>query len=377
MFTREISEVRESIIENGKPVFGTFKGCPKRLDIRGVKSPFTGIPFTKIFTNLRIKSSMTYMFSIGQYIGTIDFFDQKIFGYAEVVFWNKENKRKLVYRKFMGPRRRFIPHNMILGFCASFWKNRYIRISWDHARNRFSAVFNLKGDSSRPSARAAFRASYLEETMNEVLSVEPFPSKRRCSATFISTPLIHGSLSLGSTNLSPAVNMNDSDGHSILKINRAYYSFSFAAESVFITGMTDVKREVRVKNEDGTETVETITSKKRISIYLCGVEENQVDADNLNGNLLFVDGKVTPLPSVRITHTAGIMHEWVIQDFENMVDLTFTPKLNSLRDFSFLLLHTKTKTIVGNFEGVVKTSDNSDVYFHNFEGIVRNQTIRM
>ena len=96
------------------------------------------------------------MFNIGSYIGTVDFFDHKVFGFADVVFWNKETGRRFAYRSFMGPRRRFIPHNMEIGFCASFNKKRYIRVGWDHHRDRLSMIFNLKGDSSRPSAQAAF-----------------------------------------------------------------------------------------------------------------------------------------------------------------------------------------------------------------------------
>ena len=377
LFTREISAVPERLVKNGKPVFGIFKGCPKRLDIKGVKDPFVSFLGPRIFSNLRIKSSLMFMFSIGQYIGVVDFFDQKVFGYAEVLFWNKETKRKFSYRKLMGPRRRFIPHNMILGFCASFWKNRYIRISWDHARNRFSAVFNLKGDSSRPSASAAFRASYMDATMNETVSVTPFPTKRRCSATYFSTPLIHGSLSLGATNLSGAVNMPDSNGHSLLKVNRAYYNISYEGEFALLSGMVEVRKTVSVKDADGNETVETISSMKRVSLHLSGAGENQVDADRLNPNFISVDGNVTPLPSVRITHSAGFMREWIIQDFENMVDLTFTPSLNHVRDMSLLFLASNTRTIFGKFEGVLKTSENEVVVLRNFEGIVRSQTMRL
>ena len=188
MYTREIKAPPERIIHNGKIEFGTFEGLLSQLDIRGVRTPFAGFPLPTVITNFRIQSSIMFLFNVGSYIGTVDFFDHKIFGYADIVFWNKKTGRKYSYRSFMGTRRRFIPHNMNVGFCASFNKRRYIRISWDHQRDRLSMIFNLKGDSSRPSVQAAFVAHYTMPPMCEVATVVPAPSKRRCSATYLATP---------------------------------------------------------------------------------------------------------------------------------------------------------------------------------------------
>ena len=359
MYTREISKIPDSVIKNGKAMFGTFEGCPERLDIRGIRTPFTGLPLPRFMTNFRIKSSISFMFSIGNYIGVVDFFDQKIFGLAKVVFWSKENKRKFSYREIMGPRRRIIPHNMQCGFCASFSKNRYIRLSWDHKRNRFSMIFSLRGDSSRPSARAAFVAPYMDESMNEVFTVVPAPTKRRCSATYYATPSIHGTLSLGSTQKYPQVVMDDMNGFSIFQVNRAYYPLEYESESVLISGLTEING-----------------SKKRFSLILHSTQENQVDADGLNSNFLFLDGKKSPLPQVQITHTLGLGKTWVIQDFENMVDLTFTPISSQLHDFSLMIVHETTTTIYGTFEWVLKTKDNEDIVLHNFEGLVRKESRR-
>lgn len=359
MYTREISELPENIIKNGKAVFGTFEGCPKKLDIRGIRAPFSGFPLPTVITNFRIRSSLSFMFSIGNYIGIIDVFDQKVCGLVDVVFWNKETKRKFAYKKILGPRRRFIPHEMHCGFFASLIKNRYVRLSWDRARNRFSVIFYLKGDSSRPSARAAFIAPYMDECMNEVLTVTPFPTRRRCSATYIATPSIHGSLTVGKTKNSPAVTMEDTDGFAIFRANRAYYNLEYETESVIASGIVEI---------NGT--------KKRISFVLKSPNENQVEADKFNPNFMFLDGKKTPLPQVRITHTAGMFKTWVIQDFENMVDLTFTPSAKHQREISMLAINTNTTTIYGTFEGVMKTSENEDIALHNFEGLVRSKSIR-
>ena len=356
MYTRNTSAAPDKIVHNGKINFGAFEGCPEKLDIRGVRGPFTGTPLPTVLTNLRIQSSLMFLFNIGPYIGTVDFFDHKIFGFADVTFWNKENGRKYAYRSFMGPRRRFIPHNMKNGFCASFNRHRYIRISWDHKHDRISMIFNLKGDSSRPSANAAFIAHYSNPNINEIYSVVPFPSKRRCMAAYLSTPVIHGALTLEKTGSSESATMEDTEGSALFCVNRAYYNFHTNSEVAAAAGESDGKK---------------------FSFQIFTSQENAIDSENLNGNVLCVNGECTLLPPVKITHPFGLNKKWIIQDFENMVDLTFTPNSSVYRDISFLILRTQLNTIYGTFEGVIKTKNDEKIVLHNFEGIAKKQILRM
>ena len=356
MYSRPVTEPPEQIVHNGKCVFGTFAGFPNRLDIRNVRSPFGGIPFPHLLTNIRIKSSLLFMFNIGQYMGTVEFFDQKIFGYAEVIFWNKETNRKYSYRSFMGPRRRFIPHSLNSGYTASFRKKRYIRISWDHERDRLSLIFNVSGDSVRPAANAAFLANFRSPNTCEMTAVVPAPTRSRCNASYACAAEIHGALTLDKTKRSDAVPMEKTDGNTLLNINRSYYNFMSACEFCLAAGKI---------------------GDKHVSFKIVMQAEESVDIENINENFLFVDGHCTPLPPVVITHSFGVMKNWIIQDTENMVDLTFTPSSDHFRDNSFFVARTQVHTICGTFEGVLKTQDNEDIVLHNFEGIVRKQMLRL
>lgn len=355
MYSREILPPPEHLVANGKPAFGTFTGFPKKLDIRGVEAPF-GVPLPHLLTNFRIKSSLMFVFNIGQYVGTVDFFDQKAFGYAEVTFWEKDSGRKFSYRTLMGPRRRFIPHNLEAGYCASLGKQRYIRISWDHARDRLSVIFNLAGDSARPAAHGAFIAHYTSPALCEMTTNVPSPTRRRCSASYVATMAIHGSLSLEKTKLAAALPMDKTDGQALLAINRNYYNFLSESELVTAAGIADGKP---------------------VSFTIANTVEDAVDSDIVNQNLLFVDGVCTPLPPVLITHPFGLEHKWVIQDTENMVDLTFTPVSDNFRDMSFFVIHSKQHTIFGRFEGNLKTKDGDDIPIHNFEGLAKHQVLRL
>ncbi len=356
MYYKSLETPPNKLVQNRKPVFGLFKGFPKSLDIRGVESPFKSIPLPRFISNFRIRGSLQFSFNIGPYIGIIDFLDEKIVGYAEVTFWNKENSRKYSYKVFMGPRRRFIPHNLTSGYCASYNKNRYIRISWDHTKDKISLILNLKGDSARPTVNAAFLANFSNSAMSELTAVVPAPTKRRCSATYFATPAIHGTMTLGATKMSEGVNMKDTFGNSLLSINRTYYTFLSDSEFVSATGMCD---------------------NHSITFQIFTTPDDGSDPELTNHNILFVDGECTPLPPVTITHPFGLNEKWVIQDFENMVDLTFTPVSENYRDLTMIVFHTQTHTVYGNFEGSITTKDGTTYNLSKFAGITRNQTIRI
>lgn len=358
MYSREIEKIPEKLIFNGKPAFGTYSGTPKKLDIRGIHAPFAGIPLPAIFTNIRIKSSILFTFEIGDYIGTVEFFDAKAFGFAEVLFWNKETKRKFAYRSFMGPRRRFVPHKMESGFCASFKKSRYIRISWDKAQDKISVIFNLHGDSARPDVQGAILGKYSAADCNEMTTVCPAYTKSRCSATYTLTTTINGSISLGATRYSDSCSMDKCQGKGILQINRTFYNYINREESVTTAGLL---------------------GNKNISLSV-SMKESELDGDNFNDNLLFVDGACTTLPPITITHPIGVAdydNKWVIQDFENMVDLTFTPISGINRTMSLLFIRARYYEVYGTLEGMVRTKDGEEIKFKNFPAIAKKQLLRV
>lgn len=346
----------KNIVQNRQPVFGTFDGSPSKLDIRGVRTPFTDIHLPHFLTDFRIRSMINLSFEIGPYIGNIDFYDEKVFGYAEVVLWNKENSSRFTYKTFMGPRRRFIPHELTSGFVSSFKKRHYVKINWDHKHDRFTVVLNMKGDSNRPDLRASFIGRFSDPATKDFLTVVPYPTKRRCSATFVSTQKINGSISLGKTKLLEPVNIQDTDGSAILKINRSYYNLYNFSEYVCASG---------------------VINGKNVSFVLSQAMDDAVEQDTYNENMLIVDGKCTPLPSVTITHPMGITDKWIIQDTENMVDLTFTPESDNYRELSFYVFESRFHTVYGKFEGSIKTKDNELIDFDDFDGIAKNQMMRL
>ena len=351
-----MSQSPKSIVQNGKPVFGTFSDVPVKLDIRGLKRPFAGIPLPSLFTNFRIKSRIAYMFSLGSYIGMIEFFDDKMFGLAEVIFWNRETGKKLVYHSFMTTRRRFVPIKLDNAACVSYRKTRYIRIFWSRKYDRFSMTFDLKAKSGRPPVKAVFVSRFSDPLFAETLSVTPAPTMQRCSASWLSAMPIYGSLNILAGGSSPESIMGNDEGLAFMVMNRAYYKYHTKSE--MMCGLGEYEG-------------------RKLLFRLISTSMDPAGSEQYSENTLVLNGKITTMPPVCITHPFGTERNWVVQDTEAMVDLTFTPVSVNRRTLNILIMRTDYDTIYGTFEGVVLTGTGEKITLKNFPGIVKKNLLRV
>lgn len=356
MYTRKLTEPPASLVNKGKPVFGNYNKHPASLDIRNVYRPLGVFPLPTFITNFRIKVRLSFFFNIGQYIGTIDFLDAKFFGFAEVCFWNTATRQKFAYRSLMGPRFRFIPHELERPAAViSFRKWRYIKISWDRKHNKLSAVFKLKGDSVRPKANAVFSSHFSENNKMEYSAVCPAPILRRCSAYYLSAHTLQGSISLKKKNEEQKLT-SVTDGIALFDMNRIYSRYRTHGEQ--LTGMGEING-------------------KTVVFFLNVSSQEATDCFNYNTNVMFYNGETIPLPPVTITHNSGTMNKWNIQDTENMIDLSFVPYAENKHKHSIFILRTQYRTIYGGFEGVLLTPDGEKLVLHGLPGLAKKFLLRL
>lgn len=354
MYSRPLEKVPESIVHNGKINFGSFSGVPAAVDIRGVKAPFAGVPTSTFFSNFRIKSRVCFVFAVENYIGLAEFFDDKAFGLAEVIFWDKETGKKLAYHTFMGPRRRFVPINTFEAACNTFGKTRNIKIGWSRKRGKISLSFVVRGDNFRPAAKAKFIAR-LDQSTHEALFVNPAPTAQRCSASWFIPMLLEGGLATGK-HRHHIKEIPQNKGLGLFMLNRTYLKPRSSSEVMF--GLV---------NAGG----------KNIVFSVSNSSQGALDEDTYNDNLLSVDNDLTPLPPVQITHPFGLSGKWVAQDTEGMVDLMFMPVSLNNRTLNIIVMRNAYTTIYGYFDGVLLSKDGEKIILKNCPGIVKKSHIRL
>lgn len=350
MYSRQLKNIPEKIISNGKAIFGSFSGVARKIDIRGMRAPYAGIPLPSFLSNLRIKSNLRFLFTSEKYIGLVRFQDFKVFGLSEIIFWNKETGKKYAYHMIMPTRRRFVPITTNRGICASYNKRRFMKISWGREHQHHAMSFKVKGDSARPDAEG-FCYSPMEDSMHkDFMFVNPSPTSSRCNATWLST------MTLSSHILIKNEQSDTSQGLGAMILNRGYYKFR--SQTKYSYGIGTIKD-------------------RNITFYLKTSNMDAADTDTYNCNAMVVDGEETLLPPVYMTHPFGIEKNWIIQDTESMVDLTFTPISCVSRTLNIVVLRTRYSTIYGTYEGVLLDKNRNKIILKNFPGILYTDTLRL
>lgn len=350
MYFRKFGEPPKKIIQNAKAKFGAFFDVPPYIDIRGMRAPYAGVPVPSFLSNIRIKSNLSYAFCLEDFIGLTFFFDFKVFGLGEIIFWNKKTGKKYSYHTIMTTRRRFVPNSTTRGICACYQKSRFLKISWGRQHKHHAMTFKVKGDSVRPSSQGYFYSQTKDDFHNDVLFVNPSPTSSRCTATWINTTKINGHIAINNEQV------DDSDGIASMILNRSYYKVHTKITMLYGLGKIN---------------------EKNIVLYLQNSNLDAADSDSFNSNVLFVNEEKTALPPVYITHPFGTEKKWIIQDTENMIDLSFTPINISKRALNLIALKTTTKHIFGTFDGVLLTNSGEKIILKNFYGILYKNLLRL
>ena len=356
MYNRNIEEMPDSIINNYKANFGTFKGHPKMLDIRGIYKPYGTLPLPTNITNLGIKSRITYYFNTGDFVGFILFFDAKVFNYCELLYWNVQTQQKYIYKFPLGMKFQFIPHNLNSAYTACKTGKNYLRLSWDRSTKKFSFIFNTKGRNGRNDSQGAFSASFDNPCFTELTSVIPCPTYKRCSAYYDSCLPIKGSITTHSVSQDRSSISSFDEGISFFEMKRSYMKFKSHSECVVGLGFVNGKK---------------------ISFRIESQLNDLASSEKLNANILFYDGKEYPLPPVLITHPYGTNKKWIIQDTDNMVDMVFNPVAQNNSSYNLFIVNTIYNTHFGTFEGTLLTQDGQKISFKALNGISENYLIRM
>ena len=113
----------------------------------------------------------------------------------------------------------------------------------------------------------------------------------------------------------------------------------------------------------------------RFNLYTSN--QDAVDSDLYNENVLFAAGETTPLPPVTITHPYGLNGQWIIQDTESMIDLSFFPVSDTVRKKSILILRTEYHTIYGKCEGTVRDKHGTKFTLKDFCAVAKKQYLRL
>jgi hypothetical protein len=339
MYTREIQPPQRTPVEEGKPLQGTWVSAFDEVNLLDIQRPFS-FPFPKWMRDYRIKEWETFVVRDDRFFLWAMLANMKYFRMAQVNLYDKETGEHLQFRKILPFTGWKLPRNLYNASIISQSYGFFFRIhDWLYA-DTIKVDLDIEAGRTRSSFTAHLEYDVSRKITPMAVNL-PF-SERRCMYAYKTLAPVRGDIVFGGRHLSldPAKTLGvfgDIKGF-----------FPYRMHSVRCTGF-----EFDAENR----------------IFGFSIAENQTKETNKNNeNALWLDGRLTPLPPVRVTMPAGVDKEWVIQDVEGMVDLTFTPHLPRRTALNLLVTAVEYHASLGHFNGMLLNSDEKKIQVRNLWG---------
>ena len=349
MYSREIQVKRNAPVENGKPLQGTWIQAFKKADLLSIQRPYT-IPLLKRAKDFRIKEWESFYIQDDRYFLQARLCNFKYFRAALMTMYNKETKKRQEFRKIIPGGGWRLPQELYNDSVDSRSWGFFFRIhSWLDAES-VRLEINIKRTLQRP-ALTAHATFDLAAGKAIPMAVSLLFSERRNMYAFKALTAVQGDIVIDGQH----IHLNTRKTTGLFCDFKGYYPYKM--RSIWCTGMG-------FDNQN-----------RRFGFSL---GENQArEAYNNNENAFWINGRLTPLPPVKITQSGGPDSDWIIQDMEGMVDLVFTPKEEERTILNFLAVTSDYQNPLGYFNGKLVSAEGEELALHNVWGTSEKLYLRV
>jgi hypothetical protein len=334
---------------NGKPLQGTWIRAFDEVDLLDIDKPYP-FPLPRGIRESCIKEWESFFIQDDNFLLFAVLSNMKTFRYASVILYDKENKERLWFKKIIPGSGWRLPRGLKNASVDSRSWGFFFRIhSWLDA-NTLQLDLDIAATRNRPSftARAEF---CIEEDETTPMAVSLLFSEQRSMYAFKTVTPIRGDIVFGGRHIS----LDPARTTGLFCDFKGYYPYPMLSQWCAALGFD--------------------ASNRRVGFSLA---ENQAkETYKNNENALWIDGRLTPLPPVKITRSSGSESEWVIQDMEGMVDLVFTPKEPIRYKLNFFLPRSYYESPLGFFNGMVVNSEGEEISLKNMWGIGEKLYLRV
>jgi len=340
MYQRDLQSSKPSPIERGSPIFGTWARAFDDVDLLSIHRPYR-LPLPKWMRNYRIKEWQSFQIQDDRYYLVAALTNEKFYRIAHVFLWDKETKEKLIFRKSLPLGSWHLPRSLYNSAVTSRSYGFYFRIhDWLDA-DIIELDLDVEPTRKRPSFTAHVELDLSRSKASPLVTCLPF-SDQRCMYSFKVMAPVRGDMVFGGRHIS----FNPENASGFVFDYKGFYPYRM--RNIWCTGF-------------GFD-----PSNRSFGF---SIAENQAkDTFKNNENGLWFDGRPTALPPVKITMPEGPEGNWIIQDLEGMVDLTFTPREPAHFSFDFLLTRSEYFAPLGYFNGMLLTSEGEKIAVHNLTG---------
>ncbi|MDR2518841.1 MAG: DUF2804 domain-containing protein [Spirochaetaceae bacterium] len=351
MYTREIQDPRPSPVERGEALQGTWLAAFGEADLLAVRKPFPfPVPVPRWARNWRLKEWQAFAAQDERFYLQALVGNMKYFRWAQVFLYDKERGQPFRFRRFAPFGGWRMPRSLANASIDSRFSGFFLRIhNWLDA-DTVKIDLDIEAGRSRASFTAHLEYE-ADQTRFPPMAVSLLFADSRCFYAYKALTPVRGDMVIGGRHLW----LDPAKSAGFFGDFKGYYPYR--AYWTRCTGL----------GFDGEN--------RR---YGFSVAESQSRGSFKNNeNALWLGGKVTPLPPVRITMPEGVRSDWVIQDMEGMVDLIFTPKEQFPHRFNAFVVRTEYDTPLGQYSGTLVDSEGRTLDLRGHWGSAERIYLRM
>jgi len=349
MYTREILSPRASPIENGIPVFGTWNKAFEKVDLQEIHKPFR-YPLPRWAKNARIKEWEFFSAHDEKFMLEALFCNVKLYRMAQVLLYDKENDKKFFFRRIKPGSGRQLPQSLANSSIDSYSAGFFFRIhSWLDA-NTVKLDINIEAARRHPSLtiHLAYNLSGQDVTP---MAVSLGINGHQSIYAYKALAPVRGDIVFEGRH----INLKQDTCSGFFCDYKGYFPYRMQTTICSAMGFDEGNRR-----------------------FGFNIAENQTRETNKNNeNALWVNGQLTPLPPVLITMPKGPEAEWVIQDVEGMVDLTFTPKEQNKSTMNLIFTKAELNSPMGYYNGMLVDSEGKKIQIKNLFGMGEKLYLRV
>jgi len=349
MYTRDIQAPRNSPIENGKPLAGTWNKAFTQVDLLDIHRPYAW-PLPRWLMDWRIKEWECFSMHDEHFFLEAYLANFKLYQIVQIFLYNKGNKENYTFRKLMPGKSWHLPSKLDNASVECRTPGFFFRIHTWLIAGTVKLDIDIAASKQQPAftAHLAYNMSVKEVTP---LVVSLNFNERRNMYAFKAMTAVRGDIVLGGQhyNLDPGRCtgfFSDSKGYFPYHLKGVYCgSMGFDSEG------------------------------RRFGFHLAENQAKEIRKNNENA--LWINGRLTPLPPVRITMSNEPQSEWVIQDVDGMVDLVFTPKIINKFGVNFPVSNGDFFAPMGHYNGMLLSAKGEQIQMRNQWGIGEKLYLRV
>jgi len=344
-YTREILNAPESAVINGQCRMGTFNKTIKNINLLDAHHPL-GKAYPQLFTKFRLKEWEAFQITNDDYFICLAVSNIKFLGTSLLFIYDKKTEKYYSYSARGTVKKVNVPSGLFHSECSYRDDKMNVLIHNRLDEQRFDIEFTAQGDKDNPACHGNFTMNH---TTEPIVIIQPFAQNK---PLYSHKALMPGSGSLTvDDKTSPFI---EGKASMIVDDHKGFYPYHLQYDWATTMGYS------------GSDLVGF------------NLTDNQIiDPERYNENCLWQNGRMIPLPPIKIDRTLGLKKTWKIKDKYGQVDLKFTPIAGDPIDIKVGPISFSYYGPFGMFEGEIYDDAGKPVKFDGFIGMGEKRSDKM